>query len=294
MKIKMNIKGLAAFFTLCLMAAVITMPTAAMAATVDEIYSSVSADLQTRDNARYCFDMANILSDSTENDIVTKGRELDNAGKGQIQLVTVDNLSGADQAQFATTLFNKEGLGGKKPDNGLLILMIKEGTHCQIVTGDGIAGTLTDGRCGRILDNYTIPSMKDGDYDKAAVDTYDACHTYLSGGEVEAVEKESGDTAYKIIFAIIALWILIWPLSLLLLILDRLFALCAYPIRRTWAPTPLKKAASSLAHIGLIPLIAIASGNGRGGGYSGGSFGGGGGGFSSGGGGSSSGGGAGR
>ena len=147
----------------------------AYAATVDDVCSKIKKELQSEDDARYCFDMAEILSAKTEEQIVSDGRELYKDGSGQLLIVTVKTIEGAEQAAFATDLFNRLGLGKAETDDGVLILLIKKGNHCQIVTGDGIADVLTDRRCGSILDSFCVPNMKKGDYDSAAELTYDSC-----------------------------------------------------------------------------------------------------------------------
>ncbi len=263
------------------------------------------------DDARFCYDAGNFLSADTEAAIVEKGRALYNNGSGpQILLVFIDSLDeGTSQAIESINLFNDLELGDKNRDDGLLILLIAEGTHAQIVTGDGVADILTDGRCGRILDNYTIPYMDEDDFNTAAYETYDVCLQYLGDPDYidpyEGYEDEDISPVFVILGIIVLIFVLlpllfaIFKLTTLLLaavffILDIIFRILLFPFRRNFERTVFGVLAQQ--------LLMANSGSGGGGYYSGG---GGyssrssgrvsrGGGFSSGGGGHSSGGGAGR
>lgn len=54
---------------------------------------------------------------------------------------------------FALTLFNYWGVGSAEQNTGVLVFLAREKRKIQIITGDGIAGMLTDGKCGEILDD---------------------------------------------------------------------------------------------------------------------------------------------
>ena len=267
------------------------------AISTDEVYRRAADEAYYNDSARFVLDTANVLSQDTENTIIERGRALLSAGKGQIQLVTVDSLDGEDQSDYAIELFNKEQLGDADRDDGVLILLILDGNHCQIVTGDGIADTLTDSRCGAILDLYTVTSMQVENYDKAAKETYDVTAKYLEGRSETEVESNVHKSDVKdnilngAILLVIAVPIAMIVLGIVFVLLDLTFRLLLYPFRKNWDRTFLGKAGGKLCRWGFVPVMFIFSSRGGGGGYSGGGFSGGG---SVGGGGSSSGGGAGR
>ena len=270
------------------------------AISTDEVYRRAADEAYYNDGARFVLDTANILSQDTENGIIERGRALLAAGKGQIQLVTIDSLDGEDQSDYSIELFNKEKLGDADRDDGVLILLILDGNHCQIVTGDGIADTLTDSRCGAILDMYTVTAMQVENYDKAAKETYDVAAGYLEGRTESSVESEvhkserveniAGNAILIIIFVPLAMI----ALGIVFVLLDLIFRLLLYPFRKNWNRTFLGAAGGKLCKWGFWPIMFVFRS--RGGGFYGGGFSGGGfsGGGSVGGGGSSSGGGAGR
>lgn len=65
---------------------------------------------------------------------------------------------------FALDLFNYWGIGDKDKNTGVLVFLARKSRDIQIITGDGIAGILTDGICGEILD-YNLDYLADDDFD---------------------------------------------------------------------------------------------------------------------------------
>lgn len=89
----------------------------------------------------------------------------------QIAVVTIDALS-PDQstATYAVELFQQWGIGQKGEDNGVLVLIVENGTtgnRMRIELGYGIQGYITGAESGRILDR-ALPYYTQGDYQQAA------------------------------------------------------------------------------------------------------------------------------
>jgi len=53
---------------------------------------------------------------------------------------------------FALSLFNYWGIGSAEQNTGVLIFLARANRDIQIITGKGIEGILTDGKCGELLD----------------------------------------------------------------------------------------------------------------------------------------------
>lgn len=66
---------------------------------------------------------------------------------------------------FSLRLFNHWGIGSAETNTGVLLFLAKESRDIQIITGDGIADQLTDGRCGHILDK-NIKYLSKNQFDK--------------------------------------------------------------------------------------------------------------------------------
>ncbi len=54
---------------------------------------------------------------------------------------------------FALKLFNYWGIGSAERNTGVLIFLARGNRDIQIITGKGIEGMLTDGKCGELLDD---------------------------------------------------------------------------------------------------------------------------------------------
>ena len=86
----------------------------------------------------------------------------------QIVVVTVSDLGGYDKADYAQRLGQKWGVGNKKYNSGVVIL-VKPKTQDSngqafIATGYGLEGALPDALCFRIVNQEMIPYFKKGDY----------------------------------------------------------------------------------------------------------------------------------
>ena len=116
-------------------------------------------------------DFANILPDRAEYEQGLIDYEKNTTI--EVAVVTLDSLP-ADQilATYAVELFQEWGIGKKGEDNGLLILMVTNGTvgnRLRIEVGYGLQGYITGAEAGRILDD-ALPYYQKGDY-QGALDT---------------------------------------------------------------------------------------------------------------------------
>ena len=66
--------------------------------------------------------------------------------------------------EAALQYFNKWGIGNKRSNNGVLILLSKEPRRIRIATGTGVEANLTDGDCQRIINKTIVPNFKMGRY----------------------------------------------------------------------------------------------------------------------------------
>src|SRR3989344_5438333 len=114
-------------------------------------------------------DFANILPQGQELDKILS--DLEKNTTIEIAIVTIESLP-EDQtaATYAVELFNEWSIGKKGEDNGILVLIIKNGTvgnRLRIELGYGIQGYITGAESGRILDE-ALPYYTQGDYESTA------------------------------------------------------------------------------------------------------------------------------
>lgn len=116
-------------------------------------------------------DMAGIIkNDSLVNALNTRLDTLSRRTTNQIVVVTVNDLGKLDANQFATQLGKKWGIGDKKSNNGVVILVKpkndKGSGEVFIEPGPGLEGALPDVECAQIIDSLMVPHFKEGDYAK--------------------------------------------------------------------------------------------------------------------------------
>ena len=82
----------------------------------------------------------------------------------QVVVLTIRSLQGQPIAQYANEVFNKNGLGQKDLDNGVLVVLAKADREVRIEVGYGLEGILTDALCRRIIEQQMIPNFKTQSY----------------------------------------------------------------------------------------------------------------------------------
>jgi len=119
-------------------------------------------------------DYAGALSSSVRAEVFAKGVAMEKATSAQVVVVIIDSLQGRDRDEYSLELLRTWGIGQKDKNNGVLLLVAISDRKVRIEVGYGLEGALPDGVCGRILDEFFVPAMSDGDIDTAVIQTYDS------------------------------------------------------------------------------------------------------------------------
>lgn len=144
----------------------------------------------------YVNDYANLLSTDVEQYIISTNKTLNSQTGAQIVVVTVKNLEGQSLEEYATALFRKFGIGDKTKNNGVLMLLALEERQMRIEVGYGLEGVLTDGKTGRIQDEYIIPYLKDNNWNEGIRNGYskileEVANEYqVDVGEINAIPQQ--------------------------------------------------------------------------------------------------------
>ncbi|MBS1612580.1 MAG: TPM domain-containing protein [Bacteroidetes bacterium] len=158
-------------------------------------------------------DLGGFLSSGEAAELERKLVAYDDSTSTQITIVSVSNLNGADKAQYATELGEKWGVGRKKEDNGVLILLSKEDRQIFIATGRGVEEYLPDITCRRIIANQIVPRFKQGDYYGGLNAATDEMMARLSGNFVNNEPQRLNDNGkpplWLAIIVIVAVIILV-------------------------------------------------------------------------------------
>jgi uncharacterized protein len=117
-------------------------------------------------------DFANVLNEQEKNELIRLGTMVEEQTTAQIAVLTVDTTGGVPMAEYANAAFRQYGIGREKENNGVLLVLAMNDRQIRIEVGYGLEGRITDGKAGRILDEYATPFLQNGQLDRAIIETY--------------------------------------------------------------------------------------------------------------------------
>ncbi len=114
----------------------------------------------------YVIDLANVIQPETRTRISAMATELQQKTGAQMAVVTVNSLEGETKEQYAVDLYQHLGVGPKKTDEGVLLLVAPKERQYKIEVGYGLEPVINDARAGDI-GRAMVPSLRAGDYSAA-------------------------------------------------------------------------------------------------------------------------------
>lgn len=111
----------------------------------------------------YVTDLAGIIQPQAKAQLEALCTELDQKTGAQMAIVTVKSLDGNEIQPYANDLFKQLGVGKKKQDNGILLLVAPNERKYWTEVGYGLEPVINDARggdAGRML----VPYFRKGDY----------------------------------------------------------------------------------------------------------------------------------
>ncbi len=224
----------------------------------------------------YVSDLAGVIAPEARTRLEALCAEVEQKTGAQMAIVTVQSLEGEGVENYAVDLFKQLGVGSKKENRGVLLLIAPNDHKYRIEVGYGLEPVINDARAGDV-GRAIVPFLRQSDYGKAAevaawqLAKYiaDDSGVTLSGqppaGRIRNRGDDSGNLGLWFVLGLIAFFLLIGSLS-----------------SRSGGRRGGGSGGSGLLWF-LLGMFAGSAGRGsggseRGGGWSGGSFGGGGGG----------------
>lgn len=140
----------------------------------------------------YSNDFANILSTSTERDIVRMGEAVNKSTQGgQVVFASIESLDGATIEEYANELFNKWKIGTK--DKGILFLISMKERETRIEVGYGYEGVLTDLQSNKLLVKFAQLYQEKGT-EEAVLTIYTDICKIVSGDEASVQYPQTGQS----------------------------------------------------------------------------------------------------
>ncbi len=125
-------------------------------------------------------DEAGILSDQTKTSIEQMFEQSDTYN---FVVATVKSLEGKSIEQYATELGNHWGVGERKYDNGVILLIAPNERLVRIATGLGMGNILSDSTANSIIQNQMMPYLKKNDFNAATTIGAQAILMHLQGAK---------------------------------------------------------------------------------------------------------------
>ncbi len=160
------------------------------------------------------YDYYNLLSAVEKNSLEEKLIKYSDTTSTQIVVVIIHSTEGEYINYLATNWAHKWGIGQKKEDNGVFILLARDDRKINISTGYGVEHLLTDAMSKRIIERDIIPYFKQNDYYGGLNKGADSIFEALTGEYQGTRQSNSGDfPVIVIIFLIFVFIILIIAIS---------------------------------------------------------------------------------
>jgi len=116
----------------------------------------------------YVTDLAQVINPATRQKIEMLGTELQQKTGAQLAVVTVNSLEGQTREDYAAALYKHLGVGSKKDDRGVLILIAPKDRQYKIEVGYGLEPVINDARAGDVGRDM-VPDLRKSDYSAAAL-----------------------------------------------------------------------------------------------------------------------------
>jgi uncharacterized protein len=129
-----------------------------------QLFSFAHASIPERPQGGYVSDFASVLTPSERQNLESEISLYNASTSNEIAVVTVKSLDGDYIEHYAVDLFKKWGIGTKKHDNGVLLLVAIDDHKMRIEVGYGLEGALTDMLSSSIVRKEITPSFKEGKY----------------------------------------------------------------------------------------------------------------------------------
>lgn len=160
-------------------------------------FSAVWAQKVTLQSQGPITDAANVFSPAQREILRQKVNVFEDSTSNQLVVVTVPNLNGMDAGQYATELGHQWGVGDKKKDNGVIMLIAPNEKKAFIAVGRGLEASIPDALAGRILRESMVPAFKQGKYFEGASAGLDAL-IKASKGAYKNDNAENDDLGFMI------------------------------------------------------------------------------------------------
>lgn len=124
----------------------------------------INADIYVPTLTRYVTDQTNTLSPTQIQELEYRLKTYEDTTSNQIVVLFISSLEGEDLFDYSQRVAEKNRIGQKGKDNGILILVVKDDRKIRIEVGYGLEGVVPDAVASSIIRNIIVPYFKAGNY----------------------------------------------------------------------------------------------------------------------------------
>ena len=113
---------------------------------------------------KYATDLTNTLSSSELNQLNSELKKFDDKTSNQVVFLMINSLEDHPIEMYTNEVAEKNKIGTKQNDNGILFCVVKTNKKMRIEVGYGLEGALPDALASSIIRNEVAPYFKRDDY----------------------------------------------------------------------------------------------------------------------------------
>ena len=155
-------------------------------------------------------DVAGVLTPEQKQALENKLVAIDDSSSNQITVVIIPTLDGYPKEEYANKLFRAWGIGDKKKNNGVLLLIAINDRQIWIEVGYGLEGAIPDITAINIIDNDIKPAFKAGNYYEGIDQATDNIAKAAVGEYKVAKAKKSKNKNNGTVFVLVLIMILLF------------------------------------------------------------------------------------
>jgi uncharacterized protein len=125
-------------------------------------------DIKTIHPSGYVTDLAGIIRPEAKNRLEALCTEVEQKTGAQMAIVTVQSLEGSSVEDYTVNLFKQLGVGSKKDNRGVMLLVAPNDRKYRIEVGYGLEPVINDARAGD-AGRAMVPFLRANDYGTATV-----------------------------------------------------------------------------------------------------------------------------
>jgi len=160
----------------------------------------------------YVNDFANVIEPQYEAQINDYATQLEASTTAEIAVLTVDSTQPMSIEEYAVRVFEKNGIGQKGKDNGILIVAAINDRQWRIEVGYGLEGTINDAKAGRIGRAYMTEYFREEKYGEGLYLTVKTLGDIIAGNTTLSGQFEETPLDFSI------LWIFFAPIILIFVV----------------------------------------------------------------------------